>query len=226
MLMSNRVLLKKMLFLHHVATLPPHTLARQVFDWECQNADYPCLVTECQPLVTEFGIADIEAYTKYQWKKKMKYHFFIRNKNQLLEMSRKYKKIDSDKLSKEQFQMKSYIKSLNTQSARLQFKLNSKMTPRVASNFHRDPKYRAIDYLCVGCSVAKESQGGSAGVGGGEARAGEGGVTLNKSIDSEDHILRCLSYLDLRENLDLNLQSDILKYFQLVIDRRIQEEQN
>ena len=63
-------------------------------------------------------------------------------------------------------------------------------------------------------------------MGGGEAGAGEGGVTLNKSIDSEDHILRCLSYLDLRENLDLNLQSDILKYFQLVIDRRIQEEQN
>ena len=33
MLMSNRVLLKKMLFLHHVASLSSNTLARQVYDW-------------------------------------------------------------------------------------------------------------------------------------------------------------------------------------------------
>ena len=206
-----------------------------MYDWECQNADYPSLVTECQPLLAELGITDITAYTKYQWKRTMKYHFFMRNKNQLIEMSKKYKKIDSDELAKEDFRMKSYFKSLNTQSARLQFKINSKMTPRVASNFHRDPKYRSIDYLCVGCSVAKKSQGGSVRVGGGVARgvdggeaetvAGEGGVTLNKSLDSEDHILRCLSYQDLRQNLDLNKQSEMLKYFQLVIERRIHEEQ-
>ena len=34
MLMSNRVLLKKLAFLHHVATLPLSTLARQVYEIE------------------------------------------------------------------------------------------------------------------------------------------------------------------------------------------------
>ena len=221
MLMSNRVLLRKMLFLHHVATLPPSTLARQVYDWECQHTDYPCLVTECQTLLTEFGITDIREFTKYQWKKKMKYHFNLRNKNQLIEMSRKYKKINSDELSKEDFKMKPYFRSLNIQQARLQFKINSKMTPKVASNFHRDQKYRAIDYLCVGCSVARGSQEASVG---GAGKGEGGGSKLNKSIDCEDHIIRCLSYLDLRQNLDLDVQSDMLKYFQLVIDRRTQEE--
>ena len=112
----------------------------------------------------------------------------------------------------ESFKLKSYFKELTINKSRLQFKLNSKMTPKIASNFHRDPKYREIDYLCVGCSV---------GTGGREDSSGE----LNRNIDTEDHVTRCLGYADLRQNLDLDSQSDLLTYFQLVIDRRIQEEQ-
>ena len=107
--------------------------------------------------------------------------------------------------------MKSYFTSLNSQLARLQFKINAKMTPRVASSFHRDPKYRSFGYMCVGCSVVRGSEGGN----------NKG----NQYLDSEDHILRCSSYQDLRQHLDLNVQREMLKYFQLVIDRRIQEEQ-
>ena len=84
------------------------------------------------------------------------------------------------------------------------------MTPKLASNFHRDPKYRAIDYLCVGCSVNTTG------------RTSE----LNTSKDGEDHVLRCVGYEDLRQDLDLNSQSDMLTYFQLVIDRRTQQEQS
>ena len=71
-------------------------------------------------------------------------------------MSENYKKIDTESFSAELFQMKSYFKTLNIQQSRLQFKLNSKMTPKIAANFHRDTKYRDMNYLCVGCSVVKE----------------------------------------------------------------------
>ena len=122
-----------------------------------------------------------------------------------------YKKINHENVSNDSFKMKDYFKTLNIRQARLQFKINSKMTPKVAANFHRNPQYREIDYMCVGCSVGRGSDGGTEG--------------QTRNLDSEDHILRCNSYADLRLNLDLNVQCDMLKYFQLVIDRRIEEEQ-
>ena len=125
-------------------------------------------------------------------------------------MSVKYKKIDTNILSGESGRMKSYFKTLNIQQSRLQFKINSKMTPKIASNFHRDPKYREINYLCVGCSV-----------GGGSESVSE---EQNLNLDSEDHVVRCFAYSDLRQNLDLDVQTDLLTFFQLVIDRRIAEE--
>ena len=100
---------------------------------------------------------------------------------------------------------------LGVQQSRLQFKINSKITPKIASNFHRDARYREMNYLSVGCSVGSVSEPAS--------------ENLNQSLDSEDHLVRCVAYSDLRQNLDLNVQSDLLTYFQLVIDRRIAEEQ-
>ena len=214
MLMSNRVLLRKLLFLHHVATLPLSTLARQVYERECRQdpiSSGVSLVRECQPYLEEFGVMNIQAYTKYQIKGIFKKKIFLKNKCELIQMSEKYKKINTECFSRESFQMKSYFKTLSIQQSRLQFKLNAKMTPKIASNFHRDPKYRDINYLCVGCSV----RGGSKSV--------SEEQTLN--TDSEDHVLECFAYSDLRQNLDLDVQSDLLTFFQLVIDRRIAEEQ-
>ena len=201
MLMSNRVLLRKLLFLHHVATLSPNTLARQVYERECRQDPLTSgvtLVRECQTYLTEFGIHDIQSYTKYQIKGILRKKIFLKNKCELIQMSEKYKKIDTASFSCESFQMKQYFKELNLQQSRLQFKLNSKMTPKIASNFHRDPKYREMNYLCVGCSVRR---------------------------DSEDHVTRCERYSDLRQNLNLDVQKDLLTFFQLVIDRQTVEEQ-
>ena len=80
MLMVNRVLQRKILFLHHVATLSPGTLGRQVYDWEmeCGN-DQANLVNECQPFLIEFGITNIQTYSKYQFKKLIGRKIFSKN---------------------------------------------------------------------------------------------------------------------------------------------------
>ena len=130
-------------------------------------------------------------------------------------MSQKYKKINQDEFKNLSFKIQSYFKDLNVQQGRLQFKINSKMTPRVASCFTRDPRYVAIDHLCVGCSVTRT------GTPTGPGREAPGGERFR---DSESHIVRCLPYADLRQNLDLNIQTDMLTYIQRVIDRRIEQE--
>ena len=69
MLISFRILLRKMLFLWHVANLAPNTLANQVYQRECQqDPGIPSLVTEVKPYLDEFGISDLQAYSKYQFK--------------------------------------------------------------------------------------------------------------------------------------------------------------
>ena len=64
--MKNRILERKMLFLHHVAALPPGSLAREVYETQ-RRENLPGLVKECQPIFEELGTSNIESFNKYQF---------------------------------------------------------------------------------------------------------------------------------------------------------------
>ena len=132
-------------------------------------------------------------------------------------MSERYKKIDTEQLATESFEMQPYFKTLNLAQSRLKFKLVSKICPTIASYYHRDPKFKKIGYLCVGCSVKQNSESVSDAV-------TESSSEVNKILDSSAHIEQCSAYSDLRINLDLRNQSDLLTYVQAVINRRTGEE--
>ena len=133
LLMENRVLTMKALFLHHAATLPPDSLARNMYEYQVSHNIG--LVKEMETPFRDAGINDIQSYSKGQFKQIMKNHFFKKNKNDILSFSRKYKKVNYDDLCNDDFKMKSYFKSLNLSQARLKYKINSKMTNTVANNY-------------------------------------------------------------------------------------------
>ena len=228
-LMANRVLLRKILMLWHVANLPTNTLANQTYRREVEQYESDptiiSLVSECRPYLSQFGVTDLQAYTKQQFKRIMKHKIFMKNKNDVCSMAVGYKKIDYEAFLKEPFVPKDYFKSLSVAFSRLQFKIFARVTPKIASNFHRDPRYKSINYRCVGCSVGVTGGAGGVTDGGGGNVSGSG-VDLNDSLDSESHVLRCFAYAKERQNLDLTVQADMLQYFQRVIDRRIEEEKN
>ena len=139
-------------------------------------------------------------------------------------MSKNYK-ISYEVLSKDSFKMDSYFKTLNVSQSRLQFMLDSAMTRTVATNFKRDPRYKAIDYMCVGCSVGDRDGAPPADDGADTGAAeGGGGGALNRSRDTEAHILRCPGYTKYRDGLNFGVQTDVLKYFELIINKRIEDE--
>ena len=78
-LMSNRVLLRKILMLWHVANLPTNTLANQTYRRECEqygkDPTIISLVSEYTPYLSQYGVTDIKAYSKQQFKK----HIFTKN---------------------------------------------------------------------------------------------------------------------------------------------------
>ena len=105
---------------------------------------------------------------------------------------KKYKKLDYDKLLKEEYGAKEYLSSLNIADARLKFALRTCMTRSVQANFKNDPTYKSNDWKCKECQV----------------------------LDTQEHIVRCPVYSSIRSGKDLSNDKDIVEYFRKVIDIR------
>ena len=62
-LMKNRILQKKLLFLHHVATLPNDTLAREVYEVQAK-LELPGLLKECNEFLVVNGVNNLRTYSE------------------------------------------------------------------------------------------------------------------------------------------------------------------
>ena len=101
--------------------------------------------------------------------------------------------------------MKKYIVSLNLHSARLRFKIRSKMTPTIQMNFKNDPKFKANMWTCLGCDNRAEDS------------------TNLGCRDTQAHVLACGGYSDLRDGKNLENDKDLVEYFAAVIRRRMND---
>ena len=192
LLMKNRIIKKKMLFLHHIATLSPDSIAYQVYCVQ-KRLELPGLVQECHEFLVKFQITDISGYTKGQWKSLIDKNIIVQNKTDLLElMKTKYKKINYKDMANEKFELKPYLRSMDISFARDKFRLRSKMTRTVKMNFSSDKKYASDLWSCWHCP----------------------------SIDSQSHVRVCPAYQQLRNDKDLDNDHDLVTYFRQVIQLR------
>ena len=89
---SNEILKRKMLFYHHISTLPQGTLSRDFHDVQKEHG--LGLVAKCQQLLQEWNLNNIEVYSKVQFTKILKKLIYHRNLDELLEWMKGYKKIN------------------------------------------------------------------------------------------------------------------------------------
>jgi hypothetical protein len=66
LMMQFRILQSKLLFIHHLETLPDDSLAKEVYDVQ-QRFAFPGLVQECNDFMVTFGITRIQKYSKIQF---------------------------------------------------------------------------------------------------------------------------------------------------------------
>ena len=142
MLPENRILLNNMLFLHHVANLPDKSLAKEFYLAEKKNS-YKGIISKCEKYLSEWGITNVNLYTKYQWKRAIQYRLYKKNRAQLLEWIKQYKKLDHQTCCQEKFELKEYFKTMNIQQSRLYFKIQNFITPTVRLNFKSDRKFKS-----------------------------------------------------------------------------------
>ena len=82
--MKFRILKKKLLFLHHLSTLPDQSLAREIFEIQ-KIFEFPGLVQECRETLLKMGTTDITKFSKSQWKKIVNSYISGENEREFLE---------------------------------------------------------------------------------------------------------------------------------------------
>ena len=135
---------------------------------------------------------DIDSYTKYQWKRLVKKIICKLNKDELVKMSKKYKKIDykyDDNLEARH----SYLTEMKLHDARLLFKIRSQMVPLIQMNFRSDKTFTANQWTCSACKANR---------------------------DTQSHVISCVGYNEFRDGLNLDDEGDLVKYFRTIINLR------
>ena len=99
------------------------------------------------------------------------------------------------------------MKTLNIAQARLWFKLKTSMTPTVRMNFPSDVEFSDQLWTCTGCSDFPDRLGGVIG-----------------RRDTQTHIMPmvCPGYDDLRQDINLDEDRDLVNYLSMVLKIRLQ----
>ena len=200
---ENLILEKKLNFLFHLANLPISSLGRQFFDLQDEDRSLPSILQECQEHLDKIGL-NLKEVSKGQFKKKTKQYIMRRNKNQLLENIKDYKKLSYNELSSEPFERKSYFSNLSLSKARMRFRIASSYVQTVRGNFSR--KYRNKSMACPGCSnsdppaPATSSQS--------QPRDSKDALVDQSQRDTQSHLLECVAYSDLRVSLEQDPMND------------------
>ena len=83
--MKFRIIMKKLLFLHHLNKLDESSLAKQVLQIQ-DNLNLPGLVTECKEYILKYRLPNIMKIdmSKNEWKRKVKAVITAENAKELL----------------------------------------------------------------------------------------------------------------------------------------------
>ena len=185
-MMKYRILQAKLLLLHHIATLPGDSLAREMYEVQ-KDFRFPGLLLECEDFLTDEGVLNLENYTPFQWKNLVKTKIYKFNRSEILEQMKPLKKISYKEHISEKCQLQPYMTKLNIAETRLKFKLKTRMTPTVRMNFQSDPEFASKLWTCPGCT----------------AQSHKVQEKVEGLRDTQAHILTCAGYAQFREHKDL-----------------------
>ena len=101
------------MFYHHLNQLPEDSLAKEILNIQ-RERELPGLAKECVKYMSELNIqSDPSNFTKNQWKKMCKNVLHKKNRTELLNRIRPYKKLDHSKFEEEQYGLQPYLNKMN-----------------------------------------------------------------------------------------------------------------
>ena len=166
------------------------SLAHHIFQ-EQERLNLPGLSKECQEIAKELNITDdynSEEVNMKTFKNITKGKIKLENENLIRKKIQKYSKMEETK--DELFEQKDYLKKMNLEQIRTQFRIRTKMLD-AKFNFKNKASYAEQNWLCDSCE---------------------------KAVETQSHILWCPAYQNLRQDKDLNSDKDLVDYFMKVLD--------
>ena len=127
---------------------------------------------------------------KNQWKRLVKSRIKMSAEIELKEQIKTYKKLENIDVENEAFEPKAYLTELNLSQARIKFKLRNRML-EIKNNFKGE--HIKTNLLCLACQT---------------------------SLETQDHILFCPSYSDLRQDMDIHCDKNLVDYIREVMKLR------
>ena len=203
LLVQNYIILRKLMFLHHLIHLPDSALAKQIYNKQKEKVSESefiseagfGFVSECESFMLELEISnDPSSVTKTQWRKMIHSRVHDKNARDILSKVQSLSKLDFDKLKNEEYGLQPYMKSMTVPEARTNFAVRARMLSSVMMNFKNNPEYRAREYRC-GCGEE----------------------------DHQAHLTSCSLYTHLQEGLNLETDIGLVQFYQLVITEREKE---
>ena len=108
---------------------------------------------------------------------------------ELLISTDKLKKIKDGPMKEENFEKQAYIKEMTLNDARINFKIRTHMLD-VKFNYKNDKKFSSELWRCDSCQTC---------------------------IESQNHVLWCPAYRELREDKDISNNKDLIEYMKKVL---------
>ena len=139
-----------------------------------------------------------------------------------MNMMKGYKKIDHEKCLKENYEMKTFFKTMNVADARMAFRIQNFLVPTIRLNFKSDKKFKAEGWLCPDCRVTESEVSETARMPYSEAKVSVGNIKQPGGfLDSQEHIMKhCSAHEDLREGMNTDNLQDCVTLMRRVVARR------
>ena len=160
--------------------------------------NFPGLVKEAKQLLKELHLPDVtnediaKHWSKKSWKDNVKNAVKTMCEEKLKKEIKRFKKLKDGPMPTEKFNKKEYMNSMTLSETRVKFKLRTHMF-NVKWNYKSDPKYSRDLWRCDSCQ---------------------------SSIETQDHILWCPAYVDLRSGKDIKNDKDLINYMKNVLSIR------
>ena len=150
------------------------------------------LVQECRTFCVELKLPNIVwgDIPHEKWKNMVGKAIKLKNEETLSAKIMTSKKIQKSDMVTETFKRRDYINNMLLSDSRTMFQYRSSMTEHVKMNYSSDPKYKAELWKCGSCQVSR---------------------------DTQDHVLWCPSYSELRQGRNLDCDRDLTRYLHDVL---------
>ena len=192
MLMKYRVFARLLNLIKHIHCQDDETnLSKQILNQQLLN-EWPGLSKTALKICNELNIVGLfnPQINKKQFKINVKRACRLKNDEDLISRIKTYKKMSA--IRDETQKGNSYFYKETLQNARILFRFRTDMYES-KQNFKHKAEYIAEKFLCDSCE---------------------------KEVDHNTHVLFCDSYSTLRENKDINCDSDLAEYLLKVMEIR------